>query len=303
MENNARNNETPNNRQPDPTPLSEFGEALALNLEKQLIEKNFDMPMLPDVASRVLALSNDPDSDAAQLAKLIQGDQALSGHVMRIANSAAYTPNASMVSLQQAIARLGMTLITEIALAASLSSKMFKAPLFKDRLVEIWDHALASALWGKEVARISKKNVEASFLCGLLHSIGRPVVLQLLSEQLEAAGQSISLTEARQLEDRFHVAYGAVIVDKWQMPVIVQEAVRFYQDYQQASQHRDQAMVIHAADKLAEDTLACQKQGVCELDSVLDDDVFAGLNLYQDEIEKLKEQTGKVLAGMEAMRA
>ena len=278
--------------------LSANGQALAQHLNEQLRNKNFDMPMLPDVASRVLALSNDPDSDAAQLAKLIQGDQALSGHVMRIANSAAYTPNASMVSLQQAIARLGMALITEIALAASLNSKLFKAPLFKERLVAIWDHALASALWGKEVARISKKNVEASFLCGLLHSIGRPVVLQSISEQLEGKNASLSPEEARLLEDQFHIAFGAVIVEKWQMPVIVQEAVQFYQDYDQAKHNRDQAMVIHAADKLAEDTLTCQKQGACELDVVLDDDVFAALNLYADEIELLKQQQDKVLAGM-----
>lgn len=283
--------------------LSANVRALAQHLKEQLSRKNFDMPMLPDVAGRVLSLSNDPDSDAAQLAKLIQGDQALSGHVMRIANSAAYTPNASMVSLQQAIARLGMSLITEIALAASINSKLFKAPLFKDRLLEIWDHALASALWGKEVARISKKNVEASFLCGLLHSIGRPVVLQSISEQLARTKATLSLEEARWLEDRFHIDFGAVIVENWQMPVIVQEAVQFYQDYDKAKLNRDQAMVIHAADKLAEDTLACQKRGSCELEVVLDDDVFAALNLYADEIERLKQQQDKVLAGMEAMRS
>jgi HD-like signal output (HDOD) protein len=283
-------------------PLSQTAQAIAACLSRQLADRNFDMPMLPDVASRVLALSNDPDSDAAQLARLIQGDPALSGHVMRIANSAAYTPNASMVSLQQAIARLGMALITEIALAASLNSKLFKAPLFKDRLIAIWDHALASALWGKEVARISKKNVEASFLCGLLHSIGRPVVLQSISEQLETSGETLSQQEARILEDQFHIAYGVVIVENWQMPVIVQEAVQYYQHYDQAKHHRDQAMIIHAADKLAEDTLACRSKGICELQLVLDDEVFAALNLYADEIEKLKEQKDKVLAGMEAMR-
>ena len=128
-------------------------------------------------------------------------------------------------------------------------------------------------------------------------------MLQPISEQLEVNGQTLSPEDARQLEDRYHVAFGAVIVNKWQMPVIVQEAVQYYQDYQQARRHKDQAMVIHAADKLAEDTLACQKQGICKLESVLDDDVFAGLNLYQDEIERLKEQSEKVLAGMEAMRA
>ncbi len=282
--------------------LSAVGQKMQSMLANQLKNQTFDVPMLPDVASRVLALSNDPDSDAAQLAKLIQGDQGLSAHVMRIANSAAYTPNASMVSLQQAIARLGMALITEIALAASINSKMFKAPQFNKRLAHIWDHALATAHWGKEVARISKKNVEASFLCGLLHSIGRPVVLQSISEQLTQTGETLSQEEALALEEYFHIPFGAVIVENWKMPVIVQESVQYYQDYSNAKTHRDQAMVVHAADKLAFDTLAYQEHGECAIENILGDEVFAGLNLYEDEIELLQQQKDKVIAGMEAMR-
>tara|TARA_R110001592_G_C13179973_1_gene750738 strand:- start:2240 stop:3142 length:903 start_codon:yes stop_codon:yes gene_type:complete len=282
--------------------LSPAGQKIEFLLSELLASKAFDVPMLPDVASKVLALSNDPDSDAAQLAKLIQGDQGLSAHVMRIANSAAYTPNASMVSLQQAIARLGMALITEIALAASINSKMFKAPQFNKRLASIWDHALATAHWGKEVARISKKNVEASFLCGLLHSIGRPVVLQAISEYLTEGGDVASDEEISILEEYFHIPFGVVIVENWKMPVIVQESVRFYQDYESAKTHRDQAMVINASDKLASDTLACKDEGECGIEVVLDDDVFAALNLYADEIEKLKLQEEKVIASMEAMR-
>lgn len=283
--------------------LSETGQKMAVILSELLANKSFDVPMLPDVASRVLALSNDPDSDAAQLAKLIQGDQGLSAHVMRIANSAAYTPNASMVSLQQAIARLGMSLITEIALAASINSKMFKAPQFDKRLKAIWDHALATAHWGKQVARISKKNVEASFLCGLLHSIGRPVVLQTISDHLTQSKERLNEQEAAILEQYFHIPFGAVIVENWKMPMIVQESVQFYEDYLQAKTYRDQAMVIHASDKLAQDTLACHQEGECRIESVLDDDVFAALNLYADEIEILKTQMEKVVVGMEAMRS
>jgi len=282
--------------------LSPAGQKIEFLLSELLETKSFDVPMLPDVASRVLVLSNDPDSDAAQLAKLIQGDQGLSAHVMRIANSAAYTPNASMVSLQQAIARLGMALITEIALAASINSKMFKAPQFDKRLTRIWDHALVTAHWGKEVARISKKNVEASFLCGLLHSIGRPVVLQAISEYLTEGGAPVDDDELSLLEEFFHIPFGAVIVENWKMPIIVQESVQFYREYLQAKTHRDQAMVIHAADKLAHDTLICKETDECNIDSVLDDEVFAALNLYEDEIQKLKLQKDKVIAGMEAMR-
>jgi len=279
--------------------LSPQGQEVATYLEKLLGERKIEVPMLPEVASRVLALSNDPDSDAAQLAKLIQGDQALAGHVMRIANSAAYTPNASMVSLQQAIARLGMGVITEISLVASLNSKMFNAPHFDGRIAEIWAHALCTALWGKEVARTSKRNVEASFLCGLLHSIGRPVVLQSISEYTQDKSLIISNEEALVLEQLFHVAFGVVVVEKWGMPTIVQESVQYYQNYADSKRSVEQAMVINAAAQLASEMLVSEES---DYDEVLSDTVFADLNLYEDDIETLKLKEEMVVSGLEAMR-
>mgnify|MGYP000400234457 CR=1 FL=1 len=272
---------------------------LKIHLELLIEEGSVEVPMLPEVASRVLMIANDPDSDAAQLSKLIQGDQALAGHVMRIANSAAYTPNASMVSLQQAIARLGISLIVDISIAASLNTKLFSAPSYAPRLEGIWSHAVCAAIWGKEVARLSKKNVEASFLCGLLHSIGRPAILQVIHERSLDSGLSVSLDNALLLEDRYHVEFGKVIVEKWGMPSIVQESVQFYQDYQHAENFSDQAMVINAASKLADESL---RPGDITLDTVFEDIVFADLNLYEDDLEQLKQQYEKVKAGMEAMR-
>jgi len=280
--------------------LSDNGIEVASLLEQQLISKQVDVPLLPDVASRVLSLSSDPDSDAAQLAKLIQSDQALAGHVMRIANSAAYTPNASMVSLQQAIARLGMNLITEIALAASVNAKLFKAPGFESRIAEIWSHALCTALWGKEISRASKKNVEASFLCGLLHSIGRPAILQCLAELEVKHEATLDQDEARLLEDHYHVAFGEAIVERWGMPVIVQQSVKYYLNYQESETNSEQATVIHAASKVAEQML-WPKDGE-DLTSLKEDSVFADLNLYADEIDMLFEKEDVVKAGLEAMR-
>lgn len=279
--------------------LSSQGQKVASYLESLVSGRKIDVPMLPEVASRVLALSNDPDSDAAQLAKLIQGDQALAGHVMRIANSAAYTPNASMVSLQQAIARLGMGVISEISLVASLNTKMFDAPDYKGRISEIWAHALCTALWGKEVARTSKKNVEASFLCGLLHSIGRPVILQSISDYIKDNQLSLSNDEALVLEQLFHIAFGMVVVEKWGMPLIVQESVQYYQNYTDAERSVEQAMVINAAAQLASEMLTPDESNYEE---VLTDTVFADLNLYEDDIETLKLKEETVISGLEAMR-
>lgn len=279
--------------------LSDNGIEVASLLEQQLLSHHIDVPMLPDVASRVLSLSNDPDSDAQQLANLIQSDQALAGHVMRIANSAAYTPNASMVSLQQAVARLGMDLIAEIAIAASLNSKLFKAPGYEKRMDAIWNHALCTAFWGKEIARKAKQNVEASFLCGLLHSIGRPAVLQCIAD-LEAKHEAaLPPDETRVLEDQYHVDYGVAIVEKWEMPVIVQESVKYYLNYDEADNKAEQAMVVYAASKAAMVSLWPDEFSFEQLKL---DDVFADLNLYEDEIEQLIDREDVVKAGVEAMR-
>ena len=279
--------------------LSPKAQAIAKYIDN-LSDNKIEVPMLPDVANQVLALSNDPDSDAAQLAKLIQSDQALAGHVMRIANSAAYTPNASMVSLQQAVARLGMSLITEIALAASLNTKIFKAPTYENRINEIWDHALCTAFWGKEVARVAKKNVEAAFLCGLLHSIGKPVILQTIFDYSEWHDVSISLDEVGVIESAYHVKYGEVVVRKWKMPAIVQESVHYYADYQNAQSNRDQAMVTNGAAKLAQAMLSGEEAAI---DTALQDTVSADLNLYEDELELLKERHDIVKSGLEAIRS
>ena len=54
--------------------------------------KKIDVPMLPEVANRVMRLTQDPNAITTDLAKLVQSDQVLAGHVMRIANSALYSP-------------------------------------------------------------------------------------------------------------------------------------------------------------------------------------------------------------------
>jgi len=280
--------------------LSDNGIEVASLLEQQLLSHHVDVPILPDVASRVLNLSNDPDSDAQQLANLIQSDQSLAGHVMRIANSAAYTPNASMVSLQQAVARLGMDLISEIAIAASLNSKLFKAPGYEKRMDMIWAHALCSAFWGKEIARAAKQNVEASFLCSLLHSIGRPAVLQCIADLAAKHEAELSDEEVQLLEDHYHVEYGVEIVSKWEMPAIVQESVKYYLDYNAADNKAEQAMVVYAASKAANATLWPEEYSADQLKL---DEVFADLNLYEDEINVLFDKEDVVKKGVEAIRA
>lgn len=280
------------------SPLSPAAQAIAQSLQASIDNRQLEVPMLPEVASKVVTLSQDPESDATQLARLIQSDQALAGHVMHIANSAAYSPNASLVSLQQAITRLGMNLISDIALAASISAKMFKAPGYEKHIAGIWRHALATALWGKEIARLCRRNVEATFLCGLLHSIGRPVVIQAALDCAKKNGINLTEADMQVLESDLHTAVGVAVAQRWEMPQIVCESIEFFHEYDKATLAREQTTMINGGAAFATHLLMPEALTAKDL---IAKPVLADLNLYEDEVDSLLDKKDDVKSTMEAM--
>ena len=97
---------------------------IGAELGEGLNSSSLELPVMPRVASKVLALTHDPNAEVSDLSELIHSDQSIASHVLRIANSAAYGGGDQIVSLQQAVARLGMNLLGEIAIAVSVQNVM-----------------------------------------------------------------------------------------------------------------------------------------------------------------------------------
>src|SRR5262245_30521979 len=87
---------TPAAGAPDPA-ADAAAAALDAAVAERLASGKLDLPLLPRVASQVIALVGDAKADANQLAALIHRDPALAGHVLRIANSPAYMPKMPIV--------------------------------------------------------------------------------------------------------------------------------------------------------------------------------------------------------------
>ncbi len=266
---------------------------------KQLINRGgIEVPMLPEVANKALLLAQNPESDATEMAKLIQSDQSLAGHVMRIANSVAYTPLSNLVSLQQAVARLGMGIISEIALAAAIGAKMFNTPGFEDYVAGIWRHALATSLWSKEVARHCRSNVEVAFLAGLLHSIGRPAVLQTILDLAKKNQLSLTHQNIHQLENSLCQLVSQAVVNKWQIPTLVAEAVSAYTDHNDNLITGAQTAHIIAGSRLATHMLTPDK---LYKEVLFDLPVFSKLNLYQDDVATIFDKLDSVQTRLEGL--
>lgn len=273
------------------------GAGLREGLLLRLAAGDLPLPLLPRVATEIMAIVRDPEADAAALARLIHQDPALAAHVLRIANSPAFLPRTPIVSLQQAITRLGFGTLGEIALAASLQGGVFRVPGFEAELAGIWKHALATASFAREVARQRRCNVESAFLCGLLHTIGKPAVLQtgidLAAERRERPERAALVALAEEL----HPEVGRAVGERWGLPSVVVRAIATYRDYDSSPEAPLEPMIVSIAGRFAERLFAAPE----ELEELRSDPAFLHLNLYPEDVDVVLSRREAVRASVEAM--
>ncbi|MEO5863564.1 MAG: HDOD domain-containing protein [Nitrospiraceae bacterium] len=271
-------------------------------VERALVERidkdRIDLPVLPQVAGRVMALASDPSADAARLSALIHQDQALAAHVLRIANSPAYMPRSPIASLQHAVAMLGVTQLSDIAVTISLKSGAVTIPGYEADIRQLWRHALASGAYAKEIARLRRYNVESAYLCGLLHAVGKPVVLKTVTTIAADMHIPLDPSAITAFLDGYHSRVGNLIATEWALPTQVAEVIGYYWAYEHAPSHRQEAMMTCLADRLATNLLIPES---FDGSTFREHSVFADLNLYPNDIDALLGLKEKVLSLVDTM--
>lgn len=273
-------------------------EQLSQQIETAIQDKDLVLPVLPQVTTNVLSLVNDINSDASSLAQLIQSDQSLAGHVMRIANSAAYSPNAKMTSLQQAIARLGMQNIAEIAMAATMGPKLFVAPGFESVIKDLWESSLATAVWSREIARIARRNVESTFLCGLLYQIGRPAVLQVILDFAAKNDIQVKPQCANLMMSAYQRSVGLIMAEQWQLPKAVSDTIS---DIDSKGEFKAANEIIDAV-RSGRVFASALKEPNYDAAVISNNASVIAMNLYMDDVEQLIERADTVQQTIEALK-
>ena len=203
---------------PNRKPNSGVPLAIRSELESRLNAGSLELPLLPGVAMEITSAAAKEDVDTRTIAEMLKRDAALSAHVLRIVNSPLYSPRAQIVSLQQAVARVGAVKIREIALVIACRTGVFKAKGFEPEIDEIFRHSIGTALFAQEIARHTRNNVEDAFLCGLLHDVGRPVLLQALVTLLREAKLFVDREAVFGLVSELHEAAGSALAKAWTLP-------------------------------------------------------------------------------------
>ena len=133
-----------------------------------------DLPVLPDMAFKVKALLDDPDSSTAQFVQLLSTDLAISLYIIKAANSAALSTGRPVGNLYDAIPRLGYRMLYSMVVNITLT-KLFQArsPLINQKLKELWARSRIVAASSYVLAqRKPYLKPENAMLAGLMCEIG-----------------------------------------------------------------------------------------------------------------------------------
>ncbi len=221
--------------------------------EKRLAERvargGITLPMLPEVPRRLVTAASSDTTDARSLAELIRRDSAVAGRLLRVANSAAFGGAVRIVSLQQAVARLGLDSVRRIALAIAVDAQVFRIPGFEATVRVQLDLALGAAWFAQEIARLRRLPVEEAFLAGLFHDLGRPAVIQA------AVADGVPEWAVLELAERHHGEVGACIMSDWGLPPRLVAVARHHHHPESAGDAGGLCHLVTVADALAKATL------------------------------------------------
>lgn len=187
--------------------------ALRERLQRHLDE----LPVLPMVLVRLLALDPDDEHLPDRVVSLIESEPNFSTRVLAAANSAASSPVAHITTLPNAIARIGTTGASNLVLTIGVTRVFVPRD---DWEWSLWRHALQVALAAR----------------ALLHDIGRFVMFQEAPDQLreidegtwDSPEQLVSLE--REICGVDHAELGALACHVWGLPDEIVDVVRHHHD-------------------------------------------------------------------------
>lgn len=216
-----------------------------------------DLPPLPQVASQAIALIEDPDTTAGKLTSLLGQDTALAARVLKIANSAMFSCQREITTLNQAIMLIGFKSLKGIIVAATL--RQLNRKLGKIEKI-IWENSTCTAMTAHLIAQHLKKHyIDEVFLLGLLHDLGKLVLARQIPKEYETVldhtKQGCQFFEVELETLGFaHPLIGALVAKKWNFPRETCQVILHHHDIlpEQLSNELDEkTAIIQAADFIA----------------------------------------------------
>jgi putative nucleotidyltransferase with HDIG domain len=227
--------------------ISEVGAHFGGAADSEVQKAASRLPVFPAVAYRAIKLLDNVEANLGDLESLVAADQTLARDIVCAANSVVMSSTTRAKTVRQAVTRIGVDAACEIVSAASLKT------LFDSKQSHrLWNHSLDVADLAAHIAsRSGLVAREEAFLAGLMHDIGKLVILNLPArwlsscERLTQSGCPGTIVE-RVIFGQSHAAIGARLLQKWRFAESVTECVENHHTPERSSSPL--ASIVYLAD-------------------------------------------------------
>lgn len=239
--------------------------------------------MIPALAVEIARIAQDPDVSALRLTQVISKDPIMAANVVRLANSAFSASSTTITSLSDAVVRVGTRAVRQLVTASAITSSLRNPKIYGAAARDMVDHAIGTAYLAWLVADRVDDDPDTAFLCGLLHDIGKFVILKLAHEDHPTPASMTDAKLAHCIAAR-HARVGGRALARWQFADQIRMPVMWHHEPGEAHGHLPQAAVLYAANRLAHRyAFGCSS----DTESPLDDPIFSKLGLDAEFLAEL----------------
>jgi len=215
-----------------------------------------DLPPSPLVATKLLELLRDPDTETHDLVTTLSLDPAVSARVLKMANSVIYDQQRQVTTVERAIIVVGQNTLRNMALDSSLRNAKRTYGLLERRL---WENSIASAVGCRLIARATGGfDSDEAYLAGLLHHVGKTLMINrdkpLYQEvqRIVDSGEGELTDVERGLFAYSHDMVGAALLDHWNFPELLIAATHHHHDFAEVAEEESELHVLCSIINLAD---------------------------------------------------
>ncbi|MBK8095568.1 MAG: HDOD domain-containing protein [Planctomycetes bacterium] len=228
-----------------------------------LVNNTIELPTMPEVLLKLNDVMSNPETSADDVAKVVAKDPAVATNILRIVNSAYYGLQVRVSSVTLAVSVMGFNMTKKVALKAAVFSVFGKR---RDKIqhfdpASFWKHSIftgtAARVLGSQSALFADSHPEDLYIAGLLHDIGKIIMMEKSCPRYLAALRKAAQTRRTELEVEHedfgftHADVGSVLAIKWFLPEDLAIAIRYHHAPAKDPFHRSLSSLIHLADQLA----------------------------------------------------
>lgn len=227
---------------------------------RTLVAGLHSVPSLPTLYQQIVQALRSPDVSLSAIGTIVGRDPGMTAKILQLVNSAFFGLGRPVASPGQAVSFLGLDTIRALVLSVDVFEQFDPKKIRAFRLESLWQHSLSVGTLAKTIATAEsaiKRIREESLLAGLLHDIGKLILVANLPHEYDVA-QALAVRERMCMVDAqtqvfgcSHPEVGAYLLRIWGIPDEVVEAVAFHhRPSESPADHFTALTAVHAANAL-----------------------------------------------------